>query len=127
MQTAMKQLCGQQSGPIRELPKSLKQQLSSENTTLVQKLKQVVAEKEAKIRELQEIQRQSIKVKKQKTNLYPVMDLKHRFLASNICLYQLKEDCEEKQSDAKQKKCSPGFSPEGGAITKEILSSGYES
>ncbi|XP_078790360.1 coiled-coil domain-containing protein 13 isoform X4 [Oryzias latipes] len=97
MQTAMKHLCGQQSGPIRELPKSLKQQLSSENTTLVQKLKQVVAEKEAKIRELQEIQRQSIK---------------------------LKEDCEEKQSDAKQKKCSPGFSPEGGAITKEILSSG---
>uniref|UniRef100_A0A3P9LYU5 Coiled-coil domain containing 13 n=1 Tax=Oryzias latipes TaxID=8090 RepID=A0A3P9LYU5_ORYLA len=124
MQTAMKELCGQQSGPIRELPKSLKQQLSSENTTLVQKLKQVVAEKEAKIRELQEIQRQSIKVKKKKKNLYPVMNLKNKFFASKICLHQLKEDCEEKQSDAKQKKYNSGFSPEGGAITKEILSSG---
>ncbi|XP_024129245.1 coiled-coil domain-containing protein 13 [Oryzias melastigma] len=96
MQTAMKQLCGQQSGPSQELPKSPKQQLSSEQRTLIHKLKQVVAEKEAKIRELQQIQQQSIR---------------------------LKEDCEDKQSGAKLKKCSSGFSPEGGAITKEINSS----
>lgn len=64
MQTAMKQLCGQQSGPSQELPKSLKQQLSSEQRTLIHKLKQVVAEKEAKIRELQQIQQQSIRVNK---------------------------------------------------------------
>ncbi|RVE61729.1 hypothetical protein OJAV_G00176280 [Oryzias javanicus] len=96
MQTAMKQLCGPQSGPSKELPKSLKQQLSGEQRTLILKLKQVVAEKEAKIRELQEIQQQSIR---------------------------LKEDCEDKQSGAKQKKCSSGFSPEGGAIIKENPSS----
>uniref|UniRef100_A0A3B4UYH9 Coiled-coil domain containing 13 n=1 Tax=Seriola dumerili TaxID=41447 RepID=A0A3B4UYH9_SERDU len=56
-----------QNGQSKETQQSSRRQLSiepSEHNTLIQKLKQVVAEKEAKIKEL-EIQQLSIKVKKE--------------------------------------------------------------
>lgn len=70
MQEVLRRLSRQQNKQSRESQQSPRQQPSSEppeHNTLIQNLKQVVAEKEAKINELkEEIQQLSVKVKKKR-------------------------------------------------------------
>ncbi|XP_022613978.1 coiled-coil domain-containing protein 13 [Seriola dumerili] len=97
MQEVLRRLSQQQNGQSKETQQSSRRQLSiepSEHNTLIQKLKQVVAEKEAKIKEL-EIQQLSIK-----------------------------EEGMEVQSSLNTTIYSAGFSPEEGDINKRITSSG---
>uniref|UniRef100_A0A3Q3SGT4 Coiled-coil domain containing 13 n=1 Tax=Mastacembelus armatus TaxID=205130 RepID=A0A3Q3SGT4_9TELE len=74
MQEMMRRLSQQHNVQSKETHQSPRQQLSSEpseHATLIQKLKQMVTEKEAKIRELEkDIQQMSIKVKKVTIVLY---------------------------------------------------------
>lgn len=71
MQEVLKRLGQQQNVQSREAQRSPKQQLVSEppeHNTLTQKLKLIVAEREARIKELEgEIQQLSVKVKKAKS------------------------------------------------------------
>nr|XP_020447146.1 coiled-coil domain-containing protein 13 isoform X2 [Monopterus albus] len=105
MQAMVRRLSQQHNVPSKEIQQSPRQQLSSEpseHNTLIQKLKQMVAEKEAKIKELEEeIQQLSIKVEK-KAN----------------------EEGVERQSSLETSSCSSGFPPEEGDINKIITSSG---
>lgn len=67
MQKVLKRLSQQQNVKSMETQQSLKQQPSSdpsEHNALIQKLKQMVAEKEAKLKQLPEIQQTSDQVKK---------------------------------------------------------------
>jgi len=69
MQTVLKQLTRHPTKQGKEPMQSMRQELSnepSEHNAIIQKLKQMVAEKEAKIKELQEIQELSDKVKKKR-------------------------------------------------------------
>ena len=69
MQTVLKQLTRHPTKQGKEPMQSMRQELSnepSEHNAIIQKLKQMVAEKEAKIKELQEIQQLSDKVKKKR-------------------------------------------------------------
>ncbi|XP_018531851.1 coiled-coil domain-containing protein 13 isoform X1 [Lates calcarifer] len=99
MQEVLRRLSRQQNKQSRESQQSPRQQPSSEppeHNTLIQNLKQVVAEKEAKINELkEEIQQLSVK-----------------------------EEGVERQSSPKTTIRSSDFSPEGGDINKGITSSG---
>ncbi|XP_023259601.1 coiled-coil domain-containing protein 13 isoform X3 [Seriola lalandi dorsalis] len=99
MQEVLRRLSKQQNGQSKETQQSSRRQLSiepSEHNTLIQKLKQVVAEKEAKIKELEE----------------------------EIQQLSIKEEGMEVQSSLKTTICSAGFSPEEGDIDKRITSSG---
>lgn len=76
MQTVLKQLGQQQSAQTKSHKHSPRQQLDSgppENKCLIQKLKLVVAEKDAIIKELREKQQLSNKVKKKKKLKYLVL------------------------------------------------------
>ncbi|XP_037643551.1 coiled-coil domain-containing protein 13-like isoform X2 [Sebastes umbrosus] len=99
MQEVLKRLGQQQNVQSREAQRSPKQQLVSEppeHNTLTQKLKLIVAEREARIKELEgEIQQLSVK-----------------------------DEAEERQSSLKTTICSSGFPPEEGDINKRITSSG---
>ncbi|XP_056247336.1 coiled-coil domain-containing protein 13 isoform X5 [Seriola aureovittata] len=99
MQEVLRRLSKQQNGQSKETQQSSRRQLSiepSEHNTLIQKLKQVVAEKEAKIKELEE----------------------------EIQQLSIKEEGMEVQSSLKTTICSAGFAPEEGDIDKRITSSG---
>ncbi|XP_045908678.1 coiled-coil domain-containing protein 13 isoform X1 [Micropterus dolomieu] len=100
MQEMLRQLSQQQNLQSKEIQQSPRQKLSSEpseHNTLIQNLKQIVAKREAKIKELQEkIQQLSIK----------------------------EEGMERPKSSLKTTICSSGFPPEEGDINKRITSSG---
>ncbi|XP_031721307.1 coiled-coil domain-containing protein 13 [Anarrhichthys ocellatus] len=99
MQEVLRRLGQQQNVRSKETQRSPRQPLSSEppaHSALIQELKQTVAEREARIKELeQEIQQLSVK-----------------------------EEGAERQSSLKTTICSSGFTPEEGDINKRITSSG---
>ncbi|XP_054889291.1 coiled-coil domain-containing protein 13 [Poeciliopsis prolifica] len=97
MQAALKQLGQQQSTQIKSHKHSPRQQLDSgppENKCLIQKLKLLVAEKDATIKELRERQQLSNK--------------------------QLKEESVDRQLSPKIKSCSSGIDPEDGDSVTRI-------
>ncbi|XP_043990641.1 coiled-coil domain-containing protein 13 isoform X2 [Gambusia affinis] len=96
MQTALKQLGQQQSAQIKSHKHRPRQQLDSgppEDKCLIQKLKLMIAEKDAMIKELRESQQLSNK---------------------------LKEECGDKQLSPKIKSCSSGIYPEDGDSVTRI-------
>ncbi|XP_068557516.1 coiled-coil domain-containing protein 13 [Cebidichthys violaceus] len=99
MQEVLRRLGQHQNVQSKETQRSPRQPLSSEppaHSALIQELKQTVAEREARIKELeQEIQQLSVK-----------------------------EEGAERQSSLKTTICSSGFTPEEGDINKRITSSG---
>ncbi|KAM9322178.1 coiled-coil domain-containing protein 13 isoform 1-T2 [Pholidichthys leucotaenia] len=103
MQTALKRLSQQQHVQNKETQQSLRHPLSDEppkHSTVIQRLREIVAEKEAKIKELEELQRVSDK---------HVM---------------LKDKGESEQSSSKTATCKSADTPEEGDINKDITSSG---
>ncbi|XP_028448779.1 coiled-coil domain-containing protein 13 isoform X3 [Perca flavescens] len=99
MQEVLQRLGQQQNVQSKETQHSLRQQLStepSEHNTLIQNLKQKVAAREARIKELEE----------------------------EIQQLSIKEEGTERQPSLKTI-CSSGFPPEEGDITKRIQPSGY--
>ncbi|XP_040000156.1 coiled-coil domain-containing protein 13 isoform X4 [Xiphias gladius] len=99
MQEVLRRFSQQQNDQSKETQQSPRRQLrseSSEHNALIQKLKQMVAEKEAKIKELEE----------------------------EIQQLSVKEEGVERQSSLKTTIHSSGFSPEEGDINKRITSLG---
>ncbi|XP_071347859.1 coiled-coil domain-containing protein 13 isoform X2 [Trachinotus anak] len=99
MQEVLRRLSEQQNGQSKEAQQSPRRQPSSEpseHSPLIQKLKQVVAEKEAKIKELEE----------------------------EVQQLSVKEEGVEIESRPKTLNRSSDFSPEEGDINKRITSSG---
>ncbi|MEQ2231234.1 hypothetical protein ILYODFUR_037393 [Ilyodon furcidens] len=100
MQTVLKRLSQQQSPKSREHKHSLRHQMDSEtpdHNNLIQKLKLMVAEKDAMIKKLREM-------------LQPSTE-------------QLKEESEVRHSSPKIKSCSSGICPEDGDSIKRITHS----
>ncbi|XP_044076117.1 coiled-coil domain-containing protein 13 isoform X2 [Siniperca chuatsi] len=100
MQEVLRRLGQQQNVRSKEIQQSPRQKLSSEpseHNALIRNLKQTVAKKEAKIKELQEEMQQ---------------------------LMLLQEEGVERHSSLKTTICSSGFPPEEGDINKRITSSG---
>ncbi|XP_034744899.1 coiled-coil domain-containing protein 13 isoform X3 [Etheostoma cragini] len=99
MQEVLGRLGQQENAQRKETQHSLRQQLStehSESNTLIRNLKEKVAGKEARIKELEE----------------------------EIQQLSVKEETTERQPSIKTTMCSSGFSPEEGDITKRIPPSG---
>ncbi|XP_054452482.1 coiled-coil domain-containing protein 13 [Anoplopoma fimbria] len=99
MQEVLRRIGQQQNVQTKEIQQSPRQQLSSEppaHNALIQNLKQIGAEREARIKELEE----------------------------QIQQLSVKEEGAERQSSLKTTICSSGITPEEGDINKRITSSG---